>query len=182
MASDTRIAKRYAKSILDLGIEQNNLDSVYADMLNISAALENRDFKLFVKSPIIKADKKQSVFAVIFGDSIGELSMAFFNILTRKSREVYLPEIVESFLHLYKKYNKITEVKLTTAQTLGDSAIDAIKKALLDSTITDEKVEIFTDVNPSLIGGFVIEMDDKLYDASVAHKLEKVKKNFLDNN
>ena len=182
MAHDTRIASRYAKSILDLGIEQNALDSLYNDMVALNEAMSNREFKMFVKSPIIKADKKQSVFNEVFGDSIGELSKTFFSILTRKGREAFLPEIVESFLHQYKKHNHITEVKLTTATALGADAVEAINKALMDSAVTDDKVEIETAVDPELIGGFVIEMDNRLYDASVAHKLEQVKKNFQDNN
>ncbi len=181
MAGDTRIASRYAKSLLSLGIEQNALDSIYNDMLAVNDALSNREFKLFVKSPIIKADKKQKVFDTIFGDNIGKVAHSFFAILARKGREIYLPEIVDSFIHQYKKFNKITEVKLTTATKLGDGALAAIKSALEKSDVTDSTVEIETSVDPELIGGFVIEMDDRLYDASVAHKLDQIKKNFLDN-
>ena len=179
MASDSRIATRYAKSLLDLGVEQNKLDAVYSDMLTIKEALANRDFKLFVKSPIIHADKKQSVFKQILGDSVGEMTLSFFNILARKSRERFLPEMVDSFIHQYKKHNKVTEVKLTTATPMGDSAIAAIKAALEKSGVTEQTVEIEASVNPDLIGGFVIEMDDKLYNASVAHKLDQIKKNFI---
>jgi len=181
MASDTRIASRYAKSLLSLGIEENKLDELYNDMLGIKAAFENRDFRLFVKSPIIKADKKESVFNQLFGSNVSKLALSFFNILARKGRETFLPEIVESFIHQYKKHNKISEVKLTTAKPLGDQALASIKQALESSKVTYSTVEIETAVDESLIGGFVIEMDDKLYNASVAHKLEEVKKNFLDN-
>ena len=171
MASDSRIASRYAK--------QSKLDTIFNDMLCIKDALSNRDFKLFVKSPIIHADKKQSVFAQILGNSISEISLNFFNILARKGRESFLPEMVESFIHQYKKHNKITEVKLTTATAMGESALSSIKSALEKSNVTDQTVEINAVVDPTLIGGFVIEMDDKLYDASVVHKLEQVRKNFI---
>lgn len=181
MASDTRIASRYAKSLLSLGVEQNNLDTIYKDMLVMQETLRNREFKMFVKSPIIHADKKQSVFAQIFGDSVSKVTTTFFNILSRKGREVYLPEMVDSFIHQYKKYNKVTEVKLTTATPIGENMLNDIKKSLEKSEATEQTVEIETHVNPDLIGGFVIEMDDKLYDASVAHKLDQIKKNFLSN-
>ncbi|MBT8231029.1 MAG: ATP synthase F1 subunit delta [Saprospiraceae bacterium] len=180
--ADNRIASRYAKSLIDLGKEQNSLVELNNDMVAISEALSNRDFKLFVKSPIINADKKMNVFKAIFGDSLSKTTSLFFDILTRKSREMFLPEIVESFLKQYKKINHITEIKLTTASKLSDSALAAINRALLESEITDQKVEIETVVDPKIIGGFVIEVEDKLYDASVAHKLDKVKKQFLNNN
>jgi len=179
--ANLRIATRYAKSILDLGVEQNTLEDIYKDMVTLKEAMSNRDFKLFVKSPIIKASKKQSVFKAIFGDNLSKTTSLFFDLLAKKGRESAMPEIATSFLQQYKKYNKVSEIKLTTASALSESALNTIKSALLESDATDQKVEITTDVNPDLIGGFVIEMEDKLYDASIAHKLRSVKKQFLDN-
>lgn len=179
--SNFRIATRYAKSILDLGIEQNTLDDIYKDMVVLKDALTNRDFKLFVKSPIIKGSKKQSTFKAIFGDTLSNTTNLFFNLLAKKGRESELPEIATSFLQQYKKYKKVSEIKLTTANPLSESALNSIKAALLQSDATDQEVEITTAVNPELIGGFVIEMEDKLYDASIAHKLRGIKKEFLEN-
>ncbi len=176
-----RIATRYAKSILDLGIEQNTLEGIYNDMVTIKEAMSNRDFKLFVKSPIIKASKKISVFKAIFGDSLSKTTGMFFDLLAKKGRESELPEITTAFLQQYKKYKKISEIKLTTASPMSESALNTIKATLLQSDATDQEVEITTDVDPDLIGGFVIEMEDKLYDASIAHKLRGVRKQFLDN-
>jgi F-type H+-transporting ATPase subunit delta len=180
MAGDTRIAARYAKSVLELGIERNQLDQLYEDMLAIREALSMRDFLLFVKSPIIKADKKQAAFHEIFGDKLSEVITKFFDILSRKGREFYLPEIVDSFIYQYKEYNNITEVKLTTANKVSEDSLEAIRKALADSSNANQTVEIQTEVNPELIGGFVIEFGDKLYDASVARKLDQIRKNFQD--
>ena len=179
--SNFRIASRYAKSILDLGVEQNSLEDIYNDMVVLKEAMSNRDFKLFIKSPIIKASKKQSVFKAIFGEKLSATTNLFFNLLAKKGRESAMPEIASSFLQQYKKYKKVSEIKLTTASPLSESALNSIKAALLQSDATDQDVEITTAVNPELIGGFVIEMEDKLYDASIVHKLRGVKKQFLDN-
>lgn len=176
-----RIATRYAKSLLDLGIEQNSLESIFEDMNSLNEALTNRDFKLFVKSPIIKASKKQSVFKTLFEGKLSETTNLFFNILAKKGRESFLPEIVTSFLHQYKKHKKVSEITITTAKPLTESALATIKSTLLQSDVTDSEVEITAKVDPDLLGGFVIEMEDKLYDASVAHKLKQVRKQFLEN-
>jgi len=170
-----RIATRYAKSILDLGIEQNTLEGIYNDMVTLKEAMSNRE------SPIIKASKKISVFKAIFGDSLSKTTGMFFDLLAKKGRESELPEITTAFLQQYKKYKKISEIKLTTASPMSESALNTIKATLLQSDATDQEVEITTDVDPDLIGGFVIEMEDKLYDASIAHKLRGVRKQFLDN-
>ncbi|HHH50571.1 MAG TPA: F0F1 ATP synthase subunit delta, partial [Saprospiraceae bacterium] len=81
----------------------------------------------------------------------------------------------------YKQINKITTVKLITAVPLEDSAVEKIKARLLDSDSTQQKIELVTAVNKDLIGGFVLEFDNQLYDASVAHKLEQLKKEFSNN-
>jgi len=176
-----RVASRYAKSLIDLGVEQGNLEQLNSDIIILEEALKNRDLSLLVQSPIIKAGTKNSIFDKIFGGKIDKVTMTFLQILTKKGREVVLPEIVTSFLDQYKKHKKITSVKLTTASAVGDSFIESIKKTLLDSNETDNVVDIETKVDEDLIGGFVIEIGDKLYDASVLHKLTKVKKQFSEN-
>ncbi len=178
---NTRAAYRYAKSLLDLGIEQNILPQFLEDMTIVKAAMESRDLKLLSKSPIIKPSKKIDIFNAIFGDKLSETTMSFFKIITKKGRENLLPEIVDSFLDQYKKHNKITSVKLTTASKVDDAVLADIKSRLLSSNVTETEVDIEINTDESLIGGFVIEVGDKLYDASVLHKLNKVKKQFSDN-
>ena len=107
--------------------------------------------------------------------------MAFFDIIIKKGREMYLPEIIQDFIDQYKVLNKISTVTITTATPLTADALNDIKSKLLASDITMDKLDVKTKVDASLIGGFVVEIGDKLYDASVAHKLEQVRKEFADN-
>jgi F-type H+-transporting ATPase subunit delta len=107
--------------------------------------------------------------------------MAFLRILLRKGREAQLVEIANEFDLQYRAIKHITTVKLTTAVKLSEEAVKAIHAKLMASTNTDQNVELTTEVDPDLIGGFVIEFGDKLYDASVAHKLEQMKGNFKGN-
>ena len=178
---NTRAASRYAKSLLDLGIEQNLLPQFNDDMTLVKAAMESRELKLLAKSPIIKPSKKIDIFSQIFGGKVSDVTMSFFTIITKKGREKLLPEIVDSFLEQYKKHNKVTSVKLKTATAVPENLLTDIKSKLLGSEVTETEVDIETSVDESLIGGFVIEVGDKLYDASVAHKLNKVKKQFSEN-
>jgi len=171
-----RIASRYAKSLLDLAKEQGSLDTVVEDIKTFNGATQNRDLYLLLKSPIVKGSKKLEIFKTIFDGKLDKLTMAFMDIVIRKGRESLLPEIGAEFLNQYKALNKVSAVKLTTAQPITDTALEAIKAKLLGSTITDESVEIETAVDESLIGGFVVQVGDKLVDASVAHKLREVAK------
>ncbi|HHH49684.1 MAG TPA: ATP synthase F1 subunit delta [Saprospiraceae bacterium] len=179
--SVARIAFRYAKSLIDLASEQNKLDRVLEDMESFLHATKNRDFYLLLKSPIVNTTKKQAIFKELFKDKYDEMTFAFLNIILTKGREAFLPDIANDFITQYKKLSKITTVKLITAVPLGEAALEKIKAKLLDSAATQQKIELETVVNKDLIGGFVLEFDNQLYDASVAHKLEQLKKEFSKN-
>ncbi len=179
--SVSRIAARYAKPLLDLAIEKNELDGVLSDVKSIKSALGNRDLFLLMKSPIIKADKKLSIAKSIFKGKVSDMVFSFIEIIIKKGRENILPEIVDEFISEYKTYKKITTVTLITAKELAKSELEAIKGKLLASDITEEQVEIHTAVDPKIIGGFIIKIGDKLYDASVLHKLEEIKKKISSN-
>ncbi len=181
MSASTRVAGRYAKSLIDLAVERGNLQSVVGDIEQLSQAVKNRDLYLMLKSPIINADKKESIMKILFGNTFDATTMAFINICITKGREDILPEIAADFLAEYKKMQGITTVKVTTATPLSISAMDALRQKLVSSSITAKNVEIETAVNPDLIGGYVVEFGDKLYDASVANKLAALKKEFSGN-
>ncbi len=181
MSASTRVAGRYAKSLIDLASERGNLQSVVGDIEHLNEAMKNRDLYLMLKSPIINSDKKESIMKIIFGDSFDETTMAFINICITKGREDILPEMAEEFLAINKKMKGISTVKVTTAIPLSKDALEAIRQKLIASSDTLKNVEIETVVNPELIGGYVLEFDDKLYDSSVAHKLESLRKEFKGN-
>jgi F-type H+-transporting ATPase subunit delta len=176
-----RIASRYAKSLLELAQEQNKLEAVTGDMENFKALLENRDLYVLLKSPVIGTDKKRQVFKTLFEGKFDKLTSAFLDLLTAKVRESYVPEIVTEYLAQYKRLMHISTVTITTATALNEKAMEAIKVKLLESKVTDEKVEITSVVDPDLIGGFVLEFDDRIYDASLSRKLEGLKRQFKDN-
>ncbi|MBX2891904.1 MAG: ATP synthase F1 subunit delta [Saprospiraceae bacterium] len=179
--SVTRIASRYAKSLLDLAVEQGKLEKVSADMNTLGAAVKSRDLYLFLKSPIIHADKKNAALDAIFKDKLDSLTLAYLHLLVNKGREAYVPEIAAAFIAQYKSLKKITTVKVTTASPLSDAVLADLKKKLLESGATAENLDIETTVDPELIGGFVLEFDHKRYDASVAHKLDRLRASFSKN-
>lgn len=176
-----RIASRYAKSLIDLAVEQNKLERILEDVQSFKKVSAHRDFYLLLKSPIVSAKKKSAVLDKLFAGKYDELTMAFLRILVTKGREAYLPEIADEFLLQYKHLKHISTVKITAARKLSQAEIDAITKKLQESHDIDENIEVKTKVDPELIGGFIIEFDDKVYDASAAHKLAKLKKGFVDN-
>jgi F-type H+-transporting ATPase subunit delta len=176
-----RLASRYAKSLLDLAVEQNSLDATLKDVqLLDSICQESRDFTNMLRSPIIKADKKHAIINAVVNGRIGKITQAFVDLLVNKGRETYMPEIANAFIAQYKEMHNIKTVKLTTAVTIDNSIKEAIRQKVA-AGLPDSKIELHTNVDPELIGGFVLEMEDKLFDASVRRDLNDIRAQLLDN-
>ncbi len=179
--SITRIATRYAKSLVSLAAERNELEAVYADMQLLEQAIRNRDLYLLLKSPIVAADKKIAVLKALFEGKVSALVLAYLELLVRKGREAYLPEIVREFIRQYKVLKRITPVRIVSAAPLSDSVLEQIRQKIRASGLATENLEITTSVDPTLIGGFLLEFEDKQYDASIASRLAALKSDFTKN-
>jgi F-type H+-transporting ATPase subunit delta len=176
-----RLANRYAKSLIDLATEKGQLEAVYADMKYLQAVCKaSKDFVALLKSPIIKSDQKNSIITAITQNKVGELTAAFNMLLVKKGRESELPEIAYAFVDLYNELKGIHIVKLTTAVGVSEEMRTAIEKKVQNEQ-GFETVELETAVNDKLIGGFVLEFDDKLVDASILRDLKDIKKQFNEN-
>lgn len=178
--STTAIASRYAKSLMDLATSGGKLEKVKEDMNLFSSVLDNRDFLLMIRSRIIKADKKSNVFSSIFNGKVDELTTSFLDVVLKKGREEYLPEIVQSFKDQYNVMHNITTAHVTTAQTLSDELLSSIKTNLPAMGVEGATVNWVKTVDPSLLGGFILQVGDKLIDASVKTKLANIKKQIVD--
>jgi len=176
-----RLAGRYAKSLLGLALEKNQLEAVYNDMLLLqSICRQSRDFVSLLRSPIIKADKKSAIIKAVTAGKIGDLTTAFNNLLISKGRESNLPEIIAAFVEQYKQYKGIHTIKLTTATPVSDELKQQIVSKVQTQT-SFKQVELETAVKEELIGGFVLELGDTLVDASISYDLNKIKSQFLNN-
>src|SRR5690606_29880485 len=127
--TDSRAASRYVKSLLGLAIEQKALEQVHNDMLLFSKVVESsRELKLVLRNPIIKHDMKKAILEKLFKGKVHSLTMAIFDILTRKNREPLLPAIASGFHHAYNEYKGVGEATVTTAIPLDPSLRKQIEK------------------------------------------------------
>jgi F-type H+-transporting ATPase subunit delta len=176
-----RLASRYAKSLMDLAIEKGQLEQVFADMQWLQAACKgSRDLVNLLRSPIIKADAKKKIVDAVTNGKVSALTAAFNSLLITKGREGNLPEISSAFIDAYKVYKNIQTVKLTTASPISDAVKNEIV-AQIKKTGSFESVELEQKVDDSLIGGFVLQVGDKLVDASIAYDLKHIARQFENN-
>ncbi len=133
-----------------------------------------------LSSPIIGADKKEKIINAVMRTQLQPLTYSFIQLLIRKTRESNLFEIMRAFIEQYNKLKGIHLVKLTTATAVSEEMKDSIvKKVKADSGVAHIELETF--VNAALIGGFKLEMDGNLVDATVLRDLQDMKKQFAEN-
>jgi len=176
-----RLATRYAKSLIDLSAEKDQLEKVFADMQWLQDVCKsNRDFVNMLRSPVITADKKEKIVDAITAGRISEITKVFTHLMIKKGRESNLPEIAAAFITQYKQKKNIYIVKLTTATTVSDDLKNAIINQV-KATSGMQNIELETFIDEKIIGGFVLQTGDKLIDASIAYDLKNIAKQF-DNN
>lgn len=174
-----KVASRYAKSLLDLSVENNNLEAIKSDMESLLEVAKNRDFTLLLDSPIVSISKKTTCLNQIFAGQVNDLTLNFFEIVTKKGREALLPSIASEFLAQYNEKNAISSIKLTTADALSVEGLESIKAKLQEQGVINNNVTVETAVDPSIIGGFIVEIGDKLIDNSISYKLKSMSKALL---
>lgn len=175
-----RAAARYAKSIIQLSIEQDILDLVKADMdLIRSTCAGSKELVLLLESPIVKADKKLAVLNAVFGSKLSALTNKFITILTSKGRESLIDDIAFAFEDQYLAHKNVLRTVIKSVDGLNDDF--KFKVTELVRTAYEKDVQIIEEKDPSLIGGFVLTIGDKQVDASISRKLAELEKEFSKN-
>lgn len=170
-----RIASRYAKSLIDLAREKGQLESVHADVVLVQSTLQaSRELKSVMKSPIIASDKKLGLLAALFRAQTGPLLYQFMELLVKKGREAFLPEVLSSFQEQYNRHKGITVVKISSAVVFDEAQTAALVNGLKSAAGLHE-VELHKTTDESLIGGFVVQYGDKMIDASVKRKIHELR-------
>ncbi len=178
--SESRVAIRYAKSLLELAQEHNVLEKVKSDMdLFNKVCKENRGFVLALQNPIIKHDKKNDILKEVFKNKVSELTLSFFDIISRKHREAILPFIAQSFHTLYNQLKNIIEVQVATPFSLPDELRKQFQNVVKD--YLGKEIELREKINKDLIGGYVLTIHDRQIDESVASKLADLRLAFSHN-
>ena len=179
--NNPRLAQRYAKSLVDISIEMNHLDEVRKDVLLLQHVMNSsRELVVVLNSPVIKSDKKYKILNAVTQDKISKITQSFLQLLCNKNREANLPGIVSSFLEQYNKIKGLHTATITTATALSEEMVQSFETKIKTSSSIDH-LTLETKVDESLIGGFILEMEGKLIDASILRDLTDVKKQFANN-
>lgn len=170
-----RVASRYAKALLGLASERNELDQVESELHMIASLINaSRDFELLLTNPVVKPYKKKAILKAIFQDGISKLTFDFINILVTKGRESLLPAIVSEALSQLRLMKNIQVVEVRSATQLEESTRANILAKV--SKVHHGDTELNETIDPDLLGGFILRMDDKQIDASLKRQLSTLRR------
>lgn len=177
--NESLISARYAKAFFETAKEKKLIEVFKTDIqLVLDVCLKSTDFNLLLESPVVKTSKKEELLSSIFEGKINKLTMNFLLLIVKNKREIHIPGISRNFLALARKDQNIKSATLITATKMTAETLAEIGK-ILEKQLK-AKVELSSQVDAEIIGGLVLRIDDKQYDASVATQISKIKQKLLE--
>ncbi len=179
--SEYKVSRRYAVSLIDSAVEKNNLEAVAKDIQLIRSALEeSKQLARVLASPIVKPGVKIAILDEIFKPRVTKETIDFLHFLVEKNRENLLDNISKLFLEIRDEKLGIVNVEVRTILPFTNEQSELLKNKL--ESYLNKKVKFKFMIDENLIGGFVASVGDTVFDASVIHQLEILKKQFLKGN
>jgi F-type H+-transporting ATPase subunit delta len=167
------ISVRYARALLKSATDQKLEEKVYQEMMTIAQSyLEVPQLRQTIDNPMLSKDKKQMLLLTAVGEKPSELTKSFIQLVLKEDRENVMQFMANSYITLFRKQKNVIRGKLTTATRV--SAQTEQKMRQMVESKTNGTVEFETEVNPDIIGGFILEYDTYRMDASVKTQLNNI--------
>ncbi len=172
------MTKRYAKALFELAGDEGLRSAVENDLQSIEQTVAaSDDFRILLDSPVIHESEKRKFFKALFQDKLQPITFHFLMLLLEKNRENLLPDIIVHYRQLLDEANGIVRGSLITAHSFSAEQLDELKKRL--DKITGKKVVLTEQKDASLIGGFVIRLDNTVIDTSIKNQLARMREQMV---
>ncbi|MEI6756286.1 MAG: F0F1 ATP synthase subunit delta [Chlorobium sp.] len=168
-------SRRYASALLSAAEEGGFLDQIVEELSQIKEVLQNsRDLVHALRSPLVKGDKKIHILEEVFRDSVGEKMFLFLRLIARKKRAGLLPEIIDEFQILLDEKRGVINVDVTSAVALSEEQAGKLVARLAD--YTGKKIRPRMSLDEALLGGVSVKIGDTIFDGSISHQLQMLRK------
>ena len=167
------ISMRYARALLKSATDQKLEDAVYQEMMTVAKSyLDVPALRHTIDNPMLSKDKKEALLIVAAGEKPCPLTKSFIALVLKEDRENVMQFMANSYITLYRKQKNVIRGKLTTAARVTAETEQKMRQMV--ESKTNGTVEFETEVDPDIIGGFILEYDTYRMDASVKSKLNNI--------
>ena len=172
-----RASIRYAKALLEFAIENQKEKAILGEMQNVLSVMKsNQELEEALNSPVLTGTQKRKIIDKIFPIA-SKMLISLFDLLSQNCREGIIVGVVHQYIDLFDKNQGKVDAKVTSAVPLTE---DLEKKMLKKAaTLTPLKVELKNIVDPRIKGGFILRVGDLEYNASIADRLEALKRELI---
>lgn len=175
------VSKTYGEALFEIAMEsgEDKAQELMEEILGINAVLrQNPEFDELMKHPGIPKQEKLQVIKEVFKGRVSEELESFLEVIVSKERYRELPAVFSYFIDRVKEAKKIGVAYVTTAVELDASQKSAVRTKLLETT-QYRSMEMNYKVDPSIIGGMIVRINDRVVDSSIRTKLDGLKKQLL---
>jgi F-type H+-transporting ATPase subunit delta len=177
--AEQKVSARYASSLLDSAIQKNMLDTVSNDIEFISSVLtQNPKLSRILENPVLKSELKFSILKEVFEKKINSETLEFVLFIIKKKREEILSSILEKFKELRDLKLGYVNVNVSVASDFNDSQKNELQNKL--QSLLNKKVRVNYQVDKKILGGFIVQAGDTVYNASIKHQLDLLRKHFIE--
>ena len=167
------ISVRYARALLKSATDAKIEQQVYAEMQQIAKSyIEVPQLRSTIDNPMLSKDKKEALLLTAAGKAPSELMKVFIGLVLKEDRESVMQFIANSYVTLYRQQKNVIRGRLITAAAVSPETEQKMRQMV--ESKTNGTVEFESQVNPDIIGGFILEYDTYRMDASVKTKLNSI--------
>lgn len=175
------IPHRYARALYKFAGENGAQESVYAEMNRvIEAFAANPTLGKVLSNPFVAPDDKRKLLLAAAGEKPGDDYRRFVSLILDHRREEFALLMAYAYRDIYRKENNISTVRITTAAQLPEEEMAKLKQ-VVQNAYKDRVFEYTSAVDPDIIGGFIIDVDNTRMDASISNELEQLRQNLSSN-
>lgn len=175
---ENAVSRRYAQAFFALAQETNNVDKLESELqIVVNAINDNDELKKVMEHQLVSPDEKKAIINAVFAQDVSETTMNFLDVVIDKYRASYIPGVYEEFVAYANATRNMIDALVKSAVELTDSDLETIKGKL--AAATGKTVRLQSELDPSLIGGVVVRIGDRVVDGSLAGRLAKLKDNLL---
>ncbi len=174
------VSKTYGDALFELAKEENRVDDLFEEVQQLKEVLrDNPDFSRLMNHPKIDKEDKEAVMDAVLKNRVSDEIAGLFRVVVTNNRYSDIFSILDYFIHQVKEYKRIGTAYVKTPMPLDESQKAAVEKKLLDTT-DYATMDVHYTEDPSLIGGMVIRIGDKVVDSSIKSKLGELTKQLMD--
>ena len=173
------VSGTYGEALFELASEKNTVSAMLEEVSGLQMVLkENKELSVLMNNPKVSKDEREGIIKEVFQGRLSDDLLYFLILLVQKGRYAHVEEILAYFTDRVKEAEGIGTAYITTAVELTPAKKDEIHKKLL-ATTSYREIEVIYQVDPEIIGGMIVRINDRVVDSSIKTKLEKMERSLL---